>query len=272
MNQPRKRASSGNAGFKGKNYNSKNKTNSLNEDQNYNIEYPVRINRYLFLKGYCSRRKADSLIDEGEVTINGNRAVLGQKVQKNDKVEMSSKIKKLPQNYQYHLFYKPRGVISRNPQDDEKSFEDFFKNALQDKLAPVGGLDKDSEGLLFITNDGRIIDKMLNPKYDHEKEYRVRVDKEITDSFINKMSKGVQIEDYRTKTAQVRKIGDKSFAIILTEGKKHQIRRMCAALGYQIRELKRIRIMNLKLSGLFPGQSRTLKIEEKLELLKSVGL
>lgn len=237
-----------------------------------NIVFPVRINRYLFLKGYCSRRRADQLIAEGEVVINGKLATLGQKVEKSDKVVLSSKIKKLPLNYQYFIFYKPRGVVSNNPLDGEKSFEDFIKNAVKDKLVPVGRLDKDSEGLLFITNDGRIIEKMLSPKHEHEKEYRVRVDKEITDSFIRKMIKGVLIENYQTRATQTRKTGNKSFAIILTEGKKHQIRRMCAALGYQVRELKRIRVMNLKLSGLYPGQSRVLKMDEKMDLLKSVGL
>lgn len=237
-----------------------------------NIDFPIRINRYLFLKGYCSRRKADQLIEDGEVEINGKLALLGQKVQKTDKVTLSSKVKKLPLNYQYFIFYKPRNVVSNNPQDGEKSFEDFVQNATKDKLVPVGRLDKDSEGLLFLTNDGRIIDKMLNPQYYHEKEYRVRVDKEVTDSFIRKMTKGVLIEDYQTRPTQARKIGNKSFSIILTEGKKHQIRRMCAALGYQVRELKRIRVMNLKLSGLYPGQSRPLKMDEKMDLLKSVGL
>jgi 23S rRNA pseudouridine2604 synthase len=237
-----------------------------------NIEFPVRINRYLFLKGYCSRRKADELIQDGQVKINGENAVLGQKVGENDKVELTTKIKEMPKNYEYHLFYKPRGVVSHNPQEGEKAVEDFFKNANSKKLAPVGRLDKDSEGLMFITNDGRIIDKMLNPKYEHEKEYVVKVDKPLKESFENKMSKGVRIEEYMTKPAKVRTMSERTFNIVLTEGKKHQIRRMCAALGYQVKDLKRVRIMGLRLSGLYPGQSRSLKIDEKIKLLKSIGL
>lgn len=246
--------------------------NEFDEIEAGQIEFPVRINRYLYLKGYCSRRQADKLIDEKQVKINGEHAVLGQKVQKTDTVELTTKVKKMPQNYEYYLFYKPRGVVSHNPQQGEKSVEDFFKNAVNKKLAPVGRLDKYSEGLMLITNDGRIIDKMLNPKYEHDKEYVVKVDKQISESFVNKVQKGVQIENYKTKPAKIHVNSDRTFSLILTEGKKHQIRRMCAALGYQVKNLKRIRIMNLRLSGLYPGQSRFLNMTEKMALLKSIGL
>ncbi len=234
------------------------------------IEYPIRINRYLYLKNYCSRRMADQLIGKGSVKINGVKAVLGQKVSSTDKVEVSDFIKKMSKNYEYFIFYKPIGVVSHNPQQNEKSVEDFFpKNK---KLSPVGRLDKKSEGLMFLTNDGRIIDKMLNPKYQHQKEYSVRVDKEIKESFIRKMTKGVNIEGYKTKLAEITQTGPKSFRIILTEGKKHQIRRMTMALGYQVQNLKRIRIMNISLSGLKEGESRPLKQEEKITLLKKLGI
>lgn len=240
------------------------------DQQEQEIEYPIRINRYLYLKNYCSRRKADELIERGSVKINGEKAVLGQKVQKDDKVEVSDAVKKLQKNYEYFIFNKPIGVVSHNPQRGEKSTEDFFPTGK--KLAPVGRLDKKSEGLMLITNDGRIIDKMLNPKYEHEKEYSVRVDKELKESFKRKMEKGVKIEGYMTKPAKVQITGPKSFRIILTEGKKHQIRRMCAALDYQVQNLKRIRIMNIKLSGLQTGESRPLKQDEKIDLLKSIGV
>ncbi len=236
------------------------------------ITYPIRINRYLFLKGYCSRRKADQLITEGQITINGKRAVLGQKVNQKDNVEISKRVKNLPKHYEYFLFHKPRGVVSHNPQAGEKSVEDFFVQAKTKNLAPVGRLDKASEGLMFITNDGRIIDRMLNPKYEHEKEYSVKVDKIISESFARKMAAGVQIEDYKTKATKIHISGDKTFSIILTEGKKHQIRRMCAALGYQVKKLKRLRIINLSLSNLFPGQSRPLSVEEKMSLFEMLGL
>lgn len=236
------------------------------------IEYPIRINKYLYKTGYCSRREADRLIEEGQIKINGKLAVLGQKVEASDSVEMSDKVKRMPENYAYFILNKPRGVVSHNPQDGEKSAEDFFTEFRGKKLAPIGRLDKDSFGLMLMTNDGRIVDKMLNPKYDHEKEYVVRVDKVLKESFVRKMEKGVDIEGYMTKPCQVKQTGEKSFRIILTEGKKHQIRRMCVALGYQVKELKRVRIMNLRLGNLHPGQTRELKMQERVDLLKNVGL
>ena len=241
-----------------------------NEETNSQIEFPIRINRYLYLKNYCSRRKADEMIEKGAVKINGKIAVLGQKVQLTDNVEVGTSIKKLKQNYEYFIFNKPIGVVSHNPLQGEKSAEEFFPAAK--KLAPVGRLDKKSEGLMFMTNDGRIIDKMLNPKYEHEKEYAVRVDKEVKESFKRKMEEGVNIEGYITKPCKLVITGEKSFRIILTEGKKHQIRRMCAALDQQVRNLKRVRIMSLKLSGLQTGENRALFQDEKIELLKSIGV
>lgn len=236
------------------------------------IEYPIRLNRYLYLKGYCSRRKADEYIEKGQVKINGKAAKLGQKVNEEDNVEISKKIKELPKNYEYWILYKPRGVVSHNPQEGEKDAVSFIKDGEKKRLSPVGRLDKESEGLMFLTNDGRIIDKLLNPKYEHSKEYVVRVDKKISNLLTKHLSKGVDIEGYKTKPAKVKQTGDRSFRITLTEGKKHQIRRMCAALGYQVKELKRVRIMSLKLGYLFPGQKRELRVEERLELLKSLGL
>jgi pseudouridine synthase len=179
-------------------------------------------------------------------------------------------MKKLKQNYEYFIFNKPTGVVSHNPQEGEKSVEEFLpKNK---KLSPVGRLDKKSEGLMLLTNDGRIIDKMLNPKNEHEKEYSIRVDKEIKTRFIKRMSEGVDIEGYFTKPAKVTQTGPKSFRIILTEGKKHQIRRMCMALGYQVQNLNRLRIMNIKLSSLKSGESRPLFQDEKMDLLKRINI
>ena len=241
-------------------------------ESNEEIEYPIRLNRYLYLKGYCSRRQADKMIKDKEININGEPAVLGQKVKETDDVEISDRVAELPKNYEYYLFNKPQGVVSHNPQNGEKSVEDFFKGSEVKKLAPVGRLDKDSTGLMLITNDGRLIDKMLNPKYGHEKEYSVRVDKALKESFANKMSKGVDIEGYKTQPSQAEVTGNRSFTIILKEGKKHQIRRMCAALGYQVKDLKRKRIMSLHLGGLRPGEHRELSIGEKVHLLRSLEI
>lgn len=232
------------------------------------IEYPIRINRYLYLTNFCSRRKADELIGMGLIKINGKKAVLGQKITAQDNIEIAQKIQDLVEKYEYYIFYKPREVVSHNPQKGERSVENFFPPNL--KLSPIGRLDKDSTGLMFLTNDGRIVDKMLNPKYDHDKEYEIKVQQTLKKSFKNKMEKGVNIEGYKTKPCIVKITGEKSFKIILTEGKKHQIRRMCAALGYTIDSLKRIRILNLRLDGLSEGEKRKLNEEEKNNLFKKI--
>jgi 23S rRNA pseudouridine2604 synthase len=234
------------------------------------IEYPIRINRFLYLKNICSRRQADRFIEQGLVKINGKVAVLGQKVEEGDKVEVAETIGKQKENFKYFLYYKPKGIVSHNPQRDEKTIEDVCPKAKG--LYPIGRLDKASEGLMFLTNDTRIVDRMLNPKHGHEKEYRVRVDKELKPSFKTKMEKGVNIEGYITKPCTVETTGSKAFKIILTEGKKHQIRRMCAALGYAVKNLKRTRIMNLKLGSMRSGELKEVPVKSRIELLKEVGL
>ncbi len=234
------------------------------------IEYPIRINRYLFLKGYCSRRKADKFIEDKLVKINGRVAVLGDKVKKGDKVEVAKEVKEDVKKYVYIAYYKPKGVVSHNPQGEEKGIEDIFKWSVA--LSPLGRLDKASEGLMFLSNDGRIVDRLLNPKYAHEKEYVVNVDKKMTGLFMKKMESGVIIEKDKTKPAKVKKISTHTFSIILTEGKKHQIRRMCAALGYQVQNLKRIRIANIKLSNLKPKQHRIITGEELQTFLNSLNM
>ena len=235
-----------------------------------NIEYPVRINRYLLLKGYASRRKADELIEGGHVKINGKTAVLGAKVQKGDKVTVSDTVKKLKKSYRYFAFNKPRGIVSHNPQGTEKSIEDV--SGLGTDVFPVGRLDKDSHGLILLTNDGRIVNKLLNKEFGHEREYVVRVDKNINSRFLKNMREGVDIEGYVTLPAKVSKVNDITFRIILTEGKRHQIRRMTMALGYQVQDLKRVRIMNVKLGNLKEGVYRELKEKELSEFLKGVGV
>lgn len=234
------------------------------------IQFPIRINRYLYLQGYCSRRQADGFIDRGFVTINGKPAEKGQKVSEKDIVEIESEVKNLKKSFEYYLYNKPVGIVSHNPQDDEQSVEDVFRTPEQ--IFPVGRLDKDSEGLMFMTNDRRIINKVLSPEFAHEKEYEVVVDKELKNNVISRMSAGVDIEGYKTKPAKVILIGKKKLNIVLTEGKKHQIRRMCAALGYQVKNLRRVRIMNMKLGSLPAGKGRKLSFPERKELLESLGM
>ncbi len=234
------------------------------------IEYPIRINRYLHLMGICSRRAADRLIEQNEVSINGKIAVLGQKISKSDKVSLGKEAKKLQGSYKYYIYNKPVGVVSHNPQLGEKSAVNDAN--LPPDFAPVGRLDKASSGLMLLTNDGRIVDKLLNPKFTHDKEYFVKLDKPIKNFHIKIMQNGVDIEGYKTLPAEVMRITDKEIAIVLTEGKKHQIRRMCAALGYQVTSLKRVRIMNLELGGLSNSEARELTDTEITTLLKSIGM
>ncbi|MFZ5981993.1 MAG: pseudouridine synthase [Patescibacteria group bacterium] len=230
-----------------------------------NQEYPMRINKYLAKKNVCSRREADQFIAEGKVFLSGKKARLGDKVQENDEVEFSEVSKKNV----YLAFWKPRGIATHSSERQEKDIQDIFK--YKTKVYPVGRLDKDSEGLIILTNDGRITDPLLNPESFHEKEYIVEVDREISPSFLLHMSEGVELPDgYKTRKCQVEKIGRTTFSIILTEGKKRQIRRMCEKLERRVLSLKRVRVMNVLLGELKPGQARELKGEEKEKFLENI--
>lgn len=232
--------------------------------------FPMRINKYLAHKGLSTRREADELISRGVVTINGKRALLGDKVLETDTVEISKKtLEKRALAYRYVAYSKPRGV-STDTQKDSPSI--LSENPALRGLFPIGRLDKDSHGLILLTNDGRLTERLLNPDREHEKEYHVRVDKPVTDTFVRHMARGVMIEGYKTKTAKVRRAGETTFNIILTEGKNHQIRRMCAAKGYRVISLQRIRVMNIKIGDLKEGQFRDIQGKELETFLKKIGL
>ena len=232
--------------------------------------YPIRINRYLAEKGYATRREADNIILSRRVFINGRLAVLGDKVGEKDAVEVRQESAGQKKEYSYFAFYKPAGIVTHSPLPGQKS----IKNILDTKPAvfPVGRLDRASEGLIILTNDGRITDRLLNPRYEHEKEYIVKTIMPFKDGFLKRMARGVRIEGYLTKPAQTYRLGEQAFRIILTEGKKHQIRRMCAALGNDVRSLKRMRIMNIELRSLRPGEQRMLEGKELTIFLQSLGL
>ena len=232
------------------------------------IEYPIRINRYLALKGYFTRRGADELIFQKRVKINGAIAKLGDKVKEGDKVDVSASGPR--KTFVYYAYYKPEGIVTHTPQEGERSIAQAFKS--NETLFPLGRLDKNSEGLIILTNDGRVTDRLLNPEYGHEKEYLVKVNKPIDREFVRRMTKGVPIEGYKTKPAHFDQMGDKNFRLIITEGKKHQIRRMCTALGYEVIWLKRVRIMNVTLGNLRAGEGRQLKGKELEIFLKNLGL
>ncbi len=214
------------------------------------IKVSVRINKYLADQKIATRRGADELIKNKKVFINGKLAELGSKILESDKVEVrGAKSKK----YKYFAYNKPIGVETDSPRED---------------LFPLGRLDKASHGLLILTNDGRITDQLLNPKYFHEKEYLVKTKEKLRSSFKQKVEAGVNIEGYNTKKCQVKILNENTFRIILTEGKKHQIRRMCSALFQEVADLKRERIMNIKLGNLKSNGLREIKGEELAIFLK----
>ena len=225
-----------------------------------------RINKYLSEVGYCSRREADRLIFEGKVTINGKIQEIGTKVEDSDQVEVKGqKIKKSKRQKNIYLaFNKPVGIVCTTDRRVEpNNVIDFIK--YPKRIFPIGRLDKLSEGLIFLTNDGDIVNKILRARNNHEKEYIVKVNRPINSDFIKSMSNGVEILDTRTKSCFVKQLGPRNFKIILTQGLNRQIRRMCEALVYRVRSLKRVRIMNIKLD-VSTGNYRELTKEELLEL------
>lgn len=235
------------------------------------MEFPMRINKYLAHTGVASRREADELVAKGKVRINGKKADMGQQVQEEDDVEVVGKTKAKT----YLAYYKGRGIITHSPAENEVDIAaKLAKDYGITHVSPVGRLDKDSEGLIILSNDGRITGPLLDPEAEHEKEYDVTVDKNVSGMFLRAMENGVEIEGYRTKPARVEASArnEKRFRLSITEGKKHQIRRMCAALGYQVQTLKRVRIMNIELGRLKPNQYRKIQDKELATFLKALGL
>ncbi|MBU1140946.1 MAG: pseudouridine synthase [Firmicutes bacterium] len=225
----------------------------------------IRINKYLSEAGYCSRREADRLIERGIVAINGEIAVIGTKVTEDDIVTVSGKRIKNDVQMVYLAFNKPIGIISTTDQTIKDNIVDYIHYS--SRIFHIGRLDRDSEGLILMTNDGDIVNDILRAENNHEKEYMVRVDRRLSSDFYDKMSQGVPILDTITKPCIVEKISDKSFKIILTEGLNRQIRRMCEYFGYQVTHLKRIRIMHIKLD-IPVGKYRSLTDQEKNKLFE----
>ncbi|MFN3188574.1 MAG: pseudouridine synthase [Candidatus Paceibacteria bacterium] len=231
----------------------------------------IRINKLLADRGVASRREVDTLISKGKIMVNGTKASLGQRVSEGDTIEIVGTT--APKHYL--AYYKGRGIITHSP--SEKETDILTKLATDYKItgvSPVGRLDKDSEGLIILSNDGRITGPLLDPESGHEKEYSVTVDKVVTPAFAKLMELGVDIEGYLTKAAKVvpSTKNDKRFNLVITEGKKHQIRRMCAALGYQVQSLKRVRVMNIELKSLKPNQYRKIAGNELKDFLGALGI
>ncbi|MGB0933005.1 MAG: pseudouridine synthase [Lishizhenia sp.] len=229
-----------------------------------------RLNKAIAETGYCSRREADKLIAAGVVTVNNETAGLGVKVTAADKIAVEGKLITKEVENIYLIFNKPAGITCTTDLSIKGNIISYIN--YPERIFPIGRLDKPSEGLIFLTNDGDIVNKILRARNNHEKEYIVSVNKRITPAFIKDMQKGVPILETITKPCEVEEIDAFSFKIVLTQGLNRQIRRMCEYFGYEVQTLKRIRIMNIKLDTLQPGKYKhftTLELEELLHLCEN---
>lgn len=229
----------------------------------------MRINKFISETGFCSRREVDKMVEAKRVTINGKLAELGSQVGEGDEVRIDGKLVSAKKKHVYIALHKPVGITSTTERHIRGNIVDFVGH--RERIFPIGRLDKDSEGLILLTNDGDIVNKILRSENEHEKEYIVRVDKPITPMFVQGMSSGVRILGTVTKPCKVTRLDERSFRIILTQGLNRQIRRMCAAFGYEVRRLRRVRIMNIKLADLPSGQWRDLRPDEQEELFRLIG-
>ena len=230
----------------------------------------VRINKYLSEAGVCSRRGADRLIEEGRVSVNGTLAFLGSVVKNSDEVRVDGNLVKPVIKKVLIAFNKPRGIVCTTADPKSKDVNIIEYINYPERIFPVGRLDKDSEGLILLSNDGDLSNKIMKARNFHEKEYEVEVDKPFDDEFLKKMSEGVPILDTITRKCTLKRTGKTSFNIILTQGLNRQIRRMCEYFGYKVLKLKRIRIMNIKLGNLKSGTYRNITDKEYEELIKGL--
>ena len=228
----------------------------------------IRLNKYIASSGLCSRREADTLIESGKVTINGETAVQGSKVMDGDIVLVNGRKVTPDDDMVYIAFNKPLGVTCATDKRDPSNIIDYI--GFDERIFPVGRLDKNSSGLILLTNDGSIVNKLLRAENGHEKEYLVTVNRPYDKNFLRSMESGVPVLGQLTLPCKLKPAGDKSFKIILHQGLNRQIRRMCEYLGYKVTRLKRSRFMNIELGGLETGKWRYLTSSEKKELLKDI--
>lgn len=234
----------------------------------------VRLNKYLSDAGVCSRREADRLIESGQVTVDGKKAKPGTKVEPGQEVRLGRRIVGGRKERIVLAVNKPAGIVCTEERRERKSIIRYLN--YPERITYAGRLDKDSEGLLIMTNDGELINGMMRARYGHEKEYRVTVDKPVTEGFIRQMCEGIRIRDTEkkldavTRPCTARSIGKYTFSIVLTQGLNRQIRRMCEVLGYRVTRLVRVRIMNIELGGLKPGAVRKLSEQELKELYERI--
>lgn len=245
-----------------------NSTNSSNKPNKQIADNGIRINKFLSDAGLCSRREADRHIEEGKVKIDGVKAVIGSKVKPENKVTFNGKPVKNKEKRVLIAFNKPVGIVSTTSSKEPDNIVDFINYPT--RIFPIGRLDKDSEGLILLTNDGDIVNSILRERYGHDKEYIVTVNKEISKEFVKQMSEGVPILDTVTKPCKLTVIDKNKFKIILTQGLNRQIRRMCEYLGYRVVRLVRVRIMNITLGRLKSGTWRNVTNKEMEELNKLI--
>ncbi|QQR78646.1 MAG: rRNA pseudouridine synthase [Candidatus Moraniibacteriota bacterium] len=228
---------------------------------------PVRINRYLALRGLTTRKAADGLIAAGRVFVNGQLATLGMRVNAEDQIEVRGEARSKP--YRYIVYYKPRGIITHSPVKREKSIADIYP---EKGVFPIGRLDKASEGLMLLTDDGRVTERLLHPRFVHEKEYEVTLQETVASGIEEKLVRGIESEGERLQAKRVKVLNRSELSIVLTEGKKHQIRRMLSALHLTVKALKRVRIMDLRIGSLIPGEGRQLTRPEAAAFLAALGI
>lgn len=235
----------------------------------------IRLNKYLSASGFCSRRKADEWIEEGKVLVNGIPADMGMRITDTDVVTINGKIIKREEPFKLVVFYKPKGYACTSHRGDESG---IFRNFnLDSDLKYIGRLDKDSEGLLLLSNDGDLCNEISKARNQHEKEYVVTVNRTITEDFLKKMAEGVRIHDSNkdiwvvTNPCKLKKKNDKSFSIILTQGLNRQIRKMCDHFEYKVVKLRRIRVMNIEIGDMKPGDIRQATEEELIELKRRIA-
>jgi 23S rRNA pseudouridine2604 synthase len=229
----------------------------------------LRINKFFTHHGICSRREADRLIESGRVTINQRVACLGDQVGPDDVIARDGQVIPWGAASLYIKYYKPVGVTTTSESHVPRNI--IAEIGHSERIFPIGRLDKDSSGLILLTNDGDIVNEILRTEHGHEREYEVSVDHPFDQTFIDRMAQGVVILERPTKLCQIERLGLARFRIILTEGRNRQIRRMCQTLGYRVTQLHRVRIMNITITGLIEGEWKELTEEERSDLLRAVG-
>jgi len=233
------------------------------------VSIRIRINKFFTQHGICSRREADRLIEAGRVTINGRTAKLGDQAGMGDVIARDGQVIPWGNKAVYIKYHKPVGVTTTSESHVTRNIIAAIGHP--DRIFPIGRLDKDSSGLILLTNDGDIVNEILRTEFGHEREYQVSVDRPFDQAFLDRMARGVVILGRRSKPCQIERLGPAKFRIILTEGRNRHIRRMCHVLGYHVRTLHRVRIMHITIAGLLPDTWKDLTNEERDRLLQEVG-